>query len=185
MTVVELLVSSAVMGFLVTLVAVALLGCMRVWKAAEMRGPVFRSAAFGMESITRSLRGAVAIYSPEVEELEAGYRPLWGKRAPLVVAIAAGPQRGTVGFTYDAQSHRVHRVDYPRSDSPQNFWPTSGPQKGLTICEAGGLLVVLRREGNARFLMVSLESDAFLLPLQSMIRLPQEPPEFPAALRER
>ncbi|MEW6280518.1 MAG: hypothetical protein AB1758_17980 [Candidatus Eremiobacterota bacterium] len=173
MTVVELLVASATLLLVMSMVAVSVVSYLRAYHRLAPVRPSTRSLTCGLEHAARLLRSATAFHAPEEERLLAGYRPVWGQSPPLVLVLADGKR---VGLALDPDRRAIVRLDYPDPLDPAKLYEAPGYPLG----DAADLWIRLEREGRARFLRVRITGQRDRLPFETRVRFrPFIRSEFP------
>lgn len=169
LTLVEVLVTTVVLGLFLSLMAGVVVAYRRAYNQLDVAQPGMRSVANGLEVITRELAGMERLYSPEVKVLKTGYAPMSGEPLAFRYRKPDGTE-GICSLSYDASREMVVRREHRLPEKDEELDLSSGPERSLG--HARGLWVQLEHKGYVSLVTVRLEAPVDgRLPLQTRIRL--------------
>ena len=165
MTLVEILVAMAVLALFTTMVAEIVVSYRRAYHEMEVAQPSLRSEAHALEALQRDLGSMTKLYSPSVENLKEGYRPVWGENEPVTFILldSDGDER-LVSVAYDPSTESLLRTER----HPQTLMDSH--RQSLGRCR--GLWVQATHHGYSWLVKLRLDSPLEKrLPLQTAVRL--------------
>lgn len=132
-TLVEVLVSGAILALFITMVSHALVVAYRTFTVTSKKSVDFRQATVALERMTRELRAADKVYLPDPNvapwSAYGFYTPEVGVNPPMIFRTydASGPR--VLGYRWDRTARTVQRLIYdptfdPAATSTQNVLET-------------------------------------------------------------
>lgn len=169
MTLVELLISMAVLALFLGIVTKVIGSYLRAYRDLDSSLPAVRSSAHCLESLDRLFSAAQRIYSPGLACLRRGYRPVLGKSAALKLAFL--DRTGHLRLASVVEDPRLHAIVCSEA--------VGGKHERMVLGPASGLWLQVRHHARTLLLVVRLQPTvAHRLPFQTMVRLPA-PVAFP------
>lgn len=160
MTLVELMISAALLGLLMTLVCGVIATHGRAFREREEHERSFQRAAHSLEALTRDLRSASEVLSPSRQQLLAGVFPM--REHPLAIRCASIRSWGC-----EAANHELVCREFLTLED----WKQDRPSREFGVGRFP-LWIQFRRVNGAPLLTVRLEGLEPRLPLATQLAFP-------------
>lgn len=176
MTLVEIIVATAVFSLFVGLVSELIGSYRKAYDNLETAQPSLRSLAHGLESLKRELTSVQVIYAPTSRQLKAGFSPGTEQSGPLFYSyLAPSGETKMVTLSFEPKTQQVIRTELALPDDADA--PLT-PEKLLVvrrkpITQAKNFFLQAKNFGHHTLLVIRLDPVIDnRLPMQTQLRLP-------------